>query len=356
MTPTASQQSPSVPPVNGNRDHRPVIPYELLNGIQQVDEYVNFYRAQDDEAVSDRLKHYAALARFHHTIANGFYELAWGRSFHFAPFRKGEAFAAALRRHEHYISERLGLTREMTVLDAGCGVGGPMREIARYSGARIVGINIVAEQVETARRYNEEVQLAKQCEVRLADFMHLPMDDQSFDRIYAIGSTCHAPDRVPVFKEFFRVLKPGGLCVLDECCMTDSYDPNNAEHRRIKENFELGYGLPEMITAEKVCQSMRTAGFELLETKDRAMDSDPSRPWYWPLTGTGSSLRGLARSPVARFVIPRALGMAERLGIVPRETRKVSEVLNVGADATVEGGRTGILSALYFVLARKPMV
>ena len=35
--------------------------------------------------------------------------------------------------------------------------------------------------------------------------------DGTFDRGYAIESTCHAPDKVGAFAEIYRVLKPGAL-------------------------------------------------------------------------------------------------------------------------------------------------
>ena len=320
----------------------------------QVERYVGLFEANDDEAVSARKRDYVALARFHYAMGAELYEIAWGRSHHMCPFEKGEAFADAIRRHERYISDRLGLEPGMLVLDAGCGVGGPMREIARYSGARIVGINVVPEEVERARRFNEEAGLSKQCEVMVADFMDLPSDDATYDRIYAIGSTCHAPDRTQVFKELFRVLKPGGLIVADECVMTDRYDPDDREHRRIKHDIELAYGIPDMITAEACRRSMVAAGFEILEASDRAQTGDPETPCYSPLEASGFSLRAMARSPIGRRVVNRALGVLEAVRPSARGSRRVSDIFNTGADATIEGGKRGILTTLYFMLARKP--
>jgi len=329
-------------------------PSDIGGKAGQVERYVDFFGTNDDEAVSVRKQNYAALARFHYAMGGDLYEIGWGRSHHMCPFEKGEAFADAIRRHERYISGRLGLEPGMLVLDVGCGVGGPMREIARYSGAQIVGINVVPEEVEKARRYNEEAGLSKQCEVMLADFMDLPADDATYDRIYAIGSTCHAPDRTQAFKELFRVLKPDGLLVADECVMTDNYDPDDREQRRIKHDIQLGYGVPDLITAEECRRSMVEAGFELLEAKDRAETGDPETPWYSALESGGFSLRAMARSPIGRRVTNRALGVLEALRPSARGSRQVSAIFNAGADATVEGGRRGIFTTLYFMLARKP--
>lgn len=329
-------------------------PSDTVSKARQIEQLIDLFEKNDDEAVSARKRNYVALTKFYYVLGAGLYELAWGRSHHMCPFEKGEAFADAIRRHERYISDRLGLKPGMLVLDVGCGVGGPMREIARYSGAGIVGVNIVPEEVEKTRRYNEEAGLSAQCETILADFMDLPADDDTYDRIYAIGSTCHAPDRTQVFTELFRVLKPDGLLVADECVMTDGYDPDDPEHRRIKHAIELGYGIPDMITAEECRRSMVAAGFELLETRDRAQTGDPETPWYSPLEASGFSIRAVARSPIGRRLTNRALGILEALRPSARGSRRVSDIFNAAADATVEGGKRGIVTTLYFMLARKP--
>ena len=66
-----------------------------------------------------------------------FYEYGWGESFHFAPRYKNEAVPASLARHEHYLALMLNLGHGQRVVDLGCGVGGPAREIARFCGAHV---------------------------------------------------------------------------------------------------------------------------------------------------------------------------------------------------------------------------
>jgi sterol 24-C-methyltransferase len=55
----------------------------------------------------------------------------WGQSFHFAYQLKGESFKEAVARHEYFLAGRLGVKQGDQVLDVGCGIGGPMRNIAR---------------------------------------------------------------------------------------------------------------------------------------------------------------------------------------------------------------------------------
>jgi sterol 24-C-methyltransferase len=140
------------------------------------------------------------------------YEFGWGSSFHFARYYKGESFFQAIARHEHYLSAQIGLKPGMRVLDVGCGVGGPAREIARFSGASIVGVNNNDFQVDRANRYTQKTELAGQVSFVKGDFMKLSelFGENSFDAVYAIEATVHAPTFEGVYGEILKVLKPGG--------------------------------------------------------------------------------------------------------------------------------------------------
>ena len=73
--------------------------------------------------------------------------------------------------------------------------------------------------------------------------MKIPKPDASFDAVYQIEATCHAPDAVGCYSEIFRVLKPGGVFASYEWCLTDKHDPNNAEHVLAKKKIEEGHTL-----------------------------------------------------------------------------------------------------------------
>ena len=63
-------------------------------------------------------------------------------------------------RHELFLAHVLGLRPGMKTLDVGCGVGGPMRAIARFSGATVVGVNNNDYQIKRGNKHNEEAHLA----------------------------------------------------------------------------------------------------------------------------------------------------------------------------------------------------
>ena len=76
--------------------------------------------------------------------------------------------------------------------------------------------------------------------VKQGDFCNAPFEAESFDKVYAIEASCHAADLSKVYREAFRVLKPGGLFASYEWIMTDKYDPTDPYHRRLKEEIMVG--------------------------------------------------------------------------------------------------------------------
>ena len=65
----------------------------------------------------------------------------------------------------------MGLRDGMKVLDVGCGVGGPAREIAKFTGVNIVGLNNNDYQIERAGRYAAKEGLSQQLSFTKGDFM-----------------------------------------------------------------------------------------------------------------------------------------------------------------------------------------
>ena len=285
-------------------------------------------------------------------LATDFYEFGWGESFHFAPRERGESFKASLLRHQHFLGDRLSLKPGMQVLDVGCGVGGPMGNLARRYGAGFTGINNNAYQVERAKEHTRDVRSL--CRFIHGDYMQVPESDGSYDAAFAIESLPHAPDKTAAFREILRVLRPGACFAGYEWCLTDDFDAQSPEHLRIKKDIMTGNGLPDIASTSEIGAAALSAGFELLEAGDLAQESDPDIPWYHTLQGRDLSLRSIPRTPVGRTLTNLGLRVAERLRVVPEGTTMVSTLLNRGADALVEGGVRGIFTPMFFFLARKP--
>jgi len=292
----------------------------------------------------------------YYSLCSEFMQFGWNESLHFAPLRPGESLENSIVRHQRLMIGKLQLKEGMTAIDVGCGVGGPMRRVARESGARVVCLNNNKQQLEKARQKNMEAGLD-----HMADYVHCSFMDMSrfepdsFDAGYAIESTCHAPDKKGAFAEIFRVLKPGALFWGQEMCLTNAFDPDNASHGAIKRELMHGIALNEIATFAEVDQALEGVGFEVIEGRDRSMQEGPGTPWYQPMEGdTGSFRNLLRRTPAGRRVMIGMLRLTEALGLFPKGATAVVRLMDRTARAYVAGGKAGIFTPLYCFLARKP--
>lgn len=328
---------------------------DLLKNKKDVkavaDNYVDFFDKSKGNSEEERKANYETVVNSYYDLATDFYEYGWGQSFHFATQYKGEAFYQAIARHEHYLALKLQLKSTDLVLDTGCGVGGPAREIARFAGCKVVGLNNNAYQVGRANTHTEKAGLTEQVSFVKGNFMAIPSKDETFDSVYAIEATCHAPDKIGVYSEIFRVLKPGRCFAGYEWCMTDNYDPKNEEHRRVKLGIEEGDGIPDLATTRRVIEALKEVGFEVLEYRDMAHDA--GIPWYAVLD-SGFSLTNLRASKPGKWLTHKLVNILEFLRLAPAGTVKTHDFLIKASDCLVEGGKTDIFTPMFFFVARKP--
>ncbi|KAJ6481749.1 delta-sterol C-methyltransferase [Mycena sanguinolenta] len=278
------------------------------------------------------------------------YEYSWGDSFHFCRFFKGESFAAAQARHEHYLASQIGLRPGMRVLDVGCGVGGPARTIARFADVQITGISINEFQVQRARKYTQAAGLDNQITFVQGDFTKLTekFPENYFDAVYAIDATVHAPTWESVYGPIFKVLKPGGKFGVYEWCMTDRWDASNPDHVKLQHEIEYGNGIPEMRSIDTVRPALEAVGFEIVHEEDLAERNDKIR-WYYPLEGNlaeaqtaGDYVRVWRLSRMGIFLTHMAVQAMESLSLMPAGMRQAARVLHVAATSLVATGKSKV--------------
>ncbi|MCY4587808.1 MAG: class I SAM-dependent methyltransferase [Bryobacterales bacterium] len=340
---------------------------ELSNALKAAFDGSNVaHRVQDFEGWTNRVSDQDSEGGYDHTqtvkeyydLCSEFMVLGWGESLHFAPLSPGESLEDSKIRHQQLMISKLELRPGMTVVDIGCGIGGPMRRVAREAGVRVVGVNISEVQCNNAKRLNAAAGLDDMTDCLVCSFMEMSsIADKTFDRGYAIESTCHAADKVVAFAEIYRVLKPGALFWGQEMCMTDIFDPSDDRHRAIKRELMHGIALKEIATLREVNRALETAGFEVMEGLDLSVDQHgPITPWYQPMeTRRGLLGGGFRRIPMGRKAVKRGSRMAEFLGVFPKGSTEVVELLDWTANAYVAGGRAGIFTPLYCFVARRPL-
>ena len=307
--------------------------------------------------VSGEVDH-AELVKEYYEVCTEFMVFGWSESLHFAPLSPRLSLEESQIRHQRSIIESLELEPGMRVIDVGCGIGGPMRRVVREAGVHVLGVNINEHQLSRAKALNDDAEISHMVDYLGASFMDMSaIADGTFDRGYAIESTCHAPDKEGAFAEIFRVLKPGALFWGQEMCMTDVFDPGDRRQQAIKAELKRGIALREIATTGEVNQALEAVGFELVEHQDHGVaQPGASTPWYQPMLSYRGTRRGsISRSPLGRRALITGAHLAEWLRILPEGSASVISMMDRTARAYVAGGQTGIFTPLYCFLARKPL-
>ena len=122
------------------------------------------------------------------------------------PACRGSGHPGLLQRLAEAIDARPGLR----VLDAGCGIGGPMAWLAREYGCAVTGADLLEPAVRGARR------LFPECQVVAACLTRLPFATASFEAAWTIGTLSTMRKTDLAARELRRVLRPGApLAVYD---------------------------------------------------------------------------------------------------------------------------------------------
>lgn len=161
-----------------------------------------------------------------------------------------------------------GIREGEVVLDLGCGGGMDVFLAARKVGAsgRVIGIDMTAEMLERAQAGQQKLGLTN-VEFHQSTIDRLPLPDNSVDCVISNCVINLVPDKLAVFHEILRVLKPGGRVALSDIALKQELPS------AVKQSVEAYVGcISGAILIKEYRNLLEQAGFVSVVVTDTAAD------------------------------------------------------------------------------------
>ena len=152
-----------------------------------------------------------------------------------------------------------------TVVDLGSGAGFDCFLAASRVGkeGKVIGVDMTPEMIDKARE-NAKKGNYENVEFRLGEIENIPAADNSIDVVISNCVINLSPDKRRVFKEAFRVLKPGGRLMVSDIVLTKGLPDF------IKNSVEAYIGcISGAIMKKEYIEAIREAGFREVKVIDK---------------------------------------------------------------------------------------
>jgi cyclopropane fatty-acyl-phospholipid synthase-like methyltransferase len=116
------------------------------------------------------------------------------------------------------LAQKVKLNENMRVLDVGCGIGGPARNIVSKFGCHVTGLDLSKEYCRAAELINEYIGLSDKIEIQQGNALEMPFNDEVFDVAFIQHVLMNVEDKSLLFSQVSRILHPKGRVAVNTIC------------------------------------------------------------------------------------------------------------------------------------------
>lgn len=152
-----------------------------------------------------------------------------------------------------------GLKPGEIVVDFGCGAGIDIILASRKIGSsgKLIGVDFSSEMIERAKQAINEAGISNTVEFHIADLDQTGLPNKFADVVMSNCVINLCPDKENVYREAYRILKPGGRLAISDVVYTEKIDAN--VHERFQKTWSGCVG--GAIDKESYFEVIRNIGF-----------------------------------------------------------------------------------------------
>lgn len=207
------------------------------------------------------------------------WNLLLGDELHYGLFLTGdEDLASATRAMTARMAEVCRTEQDCTILDVGCGTGGPARYLASQFAANVTGITTSVVGVAEATARASAAGLADRTRFECRDGTDNGLPGAAFDRVWILESSHLMRGRDRLVAECARVLRPGGRLALCDIMLRRPMPFD--EVRRLREPLRLlrdVFGDARMEPIDRYAELAKQHGLAVDVEEDL---TEPTRPTF----------------------------------------------------------------------------
>jgi ubiquinone/menaquinone biosynthesis C-methylase UbiE len=107
--------------------------------------------------------------------------------------------------------DQLGFSEKDHIIDVGCGLGGAARYVANKLNNSVTGIDLTQEYIDVGKALCAWVRLDEKINLHQGSALSMPFKDEAFDGAIMLHVGMNIENKVKLFREIYRVLRPGTL-------------------------------------------------------------------------------------------------------------------------------------------------